>query len=93
MTPGKQPWRGGDIGSVHVGHAKRAVWITIRVPTLSKRPQHVRGVVKLRLPRRCLKTQGTIPERARVSVQTPMEYENADWAPRRRTFSSWVKVG
>lgn len=51
-------------------------------------------VVKMTVPRSCLKTSGfPEPVRVRVSAQSQMDYENADWAPARRTFGPWVNVG
>ena len=49
---------------------------------------HDQGI-KVVFPRTCFGK----PARIRVSTQTSMEYENADWAPARRTFSPWVKRG
>lgn len=54
----------------------------------------IRQGVRLVVPRRCLKTKGfKVPWRIRTSVQTSMEYENADWAPARKTFGPWVRSG
>lgn len=56
--------------------------------------QIIRQGVRLVVPRRCLRTEGfKVPWRIRTSVQTSMEYENADWAPGRRAFGPWVKAG
>ncbi|MDO9494231.1 MAG: hypothetical protein Q7J48_00885 [Nocardioides sp.] len=54
----------------------------------------IRQGVRLVVPRTCLRTEGfKVPWRIRTSVQTSMEYENADWAPGRKRFGPWVKVG
>lgn len=45
--------------------------------------------VKVVFPRRCFGK----PARLRVSTQSSMEYENADWAPARRVFGPWVPRG
>ena len=54
-----------------------------------------RQSVQFRIPRRCLRLVGAEqpPGRVRFSVETWMEYEPADWAPRRRAFGPWVSAG
>lgn len=45
--------------------------------------------MKVTFHRRCF----DFPDRVRVSAQTSMEYENADWAPGRKKFGPWVSAG
>ncbi len=54
-----------------------------------------RQSVQFRIPRRCLRLEGATepPGRIRFSVETWMEYEPADWAPRRLAFGPWVAAG
>jgi hypothetical protein len=54
-----------------------------------------RQSVRFGIPRRCLRVAGVQepPGRVRFSVETWMEYEPADWAPRRRAFGPWVPAG
>jgi hypothetical protein len=54
-----------------------------------------RQSVQFGIPRRCLRPAGaeTPPRRVRFSVETWMEYEPADWAPRRRALGPWVATG
>jgi hypothetical protein len=51
--------------------------------------------VEFRIPRRCLRLHGADepPTRIRFAVETWMEYEPADWAPRREGFGRWVPTG
>jgi len=51
------------------------------------------GLVRMAVPRRCLRTDGAIPKRIRVAVRTTMEYTLADWAPGVRSFGRWVTAG
>ena len=54
-----------------------------------------RQSVRFSIPRRCLRLGGAQrpPSQVRFSVETWMEYEPADWAPRRRAFGPWVPTG
>lgn len=64
-----------------------------RVCTLRRPKLDVdRQSVAFAIPRRCLRLPGAAdpPSRVRTSVETWMEYEPADWAPRPRGFGPWV---
>jgi hypothetical protein len=54
-----------------------------------------RQSVQFGIPRRCLRPAGVErpPRRVRLGVETWMEYEPADWAPRRRGLGPWVAAG
>ncbi len=45
--------------------------------------------MKVTFHRRCFDT----PDQVRVSAQTSMEYENADWAPGKKQFGPWTTTG
>ena len=51
--------------------------------------------VRIVIPERCLHPPRTSADfrRLRVSVETAMEYEAADWAPGRRDYGPWVSRG
>jgi hypothetical protein len=59
-----------------------------------RRPQYDvdQQSVRIVVPLRCLHPPGTSSDirRLRVSAETAMEYEAADWAPRRRDYGPWV---
>lgn len=68
----------------HLGHKR----CQLRRPQYDVAAQSVRIVI----PIRCLHPPGSSADfrRLRVSVETAMEYEAADWAPGRRAYGPWV---
>lgn len=51
--------------------------------------------VVVRVPRRCLRTDGVQPARLRIAVASGTDEccGAYDWSPKRRTFGPWLKAG